>query len=132
MKKLLALTLVCLVLVSSTALADNVIETKPTSPVHPVDYRGYTGFKINNKEGKITLQAYHTKMNKKDMFLYSVQYCITDDPFGICSYFYSNGWVEGKVVGQNWIIRDGNFNAVLGKKVGHIKTDSLQAKLDIE
>lgn len=137
MKKLLALTLISLAIVSTMTFAET---TKPTTinpqPVHPVDYRSYTGFKISYgkefKDGKITLQTYHTKMNNKDMFLYYVQYCVTNNQFGTCSYFYSNGWVEGKVAGNNWIIRDGSFNAVLGKNIGHLKTDSISANLKIE
>jgi hypothetical protein len=136
MKKILTLTLVCLIMVSSTVFADKVTETTSKTPSnmppYSIDYRSYTGFKVNGKEGKITLQAYHTKMDNKDMFLYYVQYCVNNDRIGTCSYFYSNGWTEGKVAGQNWIIKDSNFNANLGKKIGHIKTDSLQAKLEIE
>ena len=155
MKKLLALTLVCLLMVSSIALADTSsgtivreipISEKPPSaiipnpsipePMPPIEYRGYTGFKIfyNNKikDGKVTIQTYHMKMNNKDMFFYFVQYCTYSGGIGTCGFLSSNGWIEGKVSGNNWIIRDVDFNAVLGNKIGHIKSGSWHALLNIE
>lgn len=138
MKKILSLALICLTLVSSVAFAENITETTPTTTIvpSPVDYRSYTGFKIFHnkeiKESKITLQIYHMKMNNKDMFWYFVQYCTSSGMVGGCGAFSSAGWIEGKVVGQNWIIKNGSFDAVLGKQIGHIKTDSMHARLEIE
>ncbi len=155
MKKLMTLTLVCLIIVSSSALADTSsgiitrgipISDKPPSaiipdssipePMLPIDYRGYTGFKIfynkELKDGKVTMQAYHMKMNNKDMFMYFVQYCTYSDGVGTCGFLSSNGWIEGKVAGKNWIIRDGDFNAILGQKIGNIRSGSWHALLNIE
>jgi len=146
MKKLLAMTLVCITIISSTAFAEKsaafpITEVKPPSgvipvPVQPIDYRSYTGFKIINnkesKEGKVTMQVYHMKMNNKDMLWYFVQYCTYGKTVSTCSYFSPNGWVEGKVAGNNWIIRNGNFDAVLGKNNGVIKSDSIHTILKIE
>jgi len=150
MKKILTLTLVCLILVSSTAFADTSsgiitrgipISEKPPSaiipePMLPIDYRGYTGFKIfynkELKDGKVTMQAYHMKMNNKDMFFYFVQYCTYSGGVGTCGFLSSNGWIEGKVAGKNWIIRDGDFNAILGQKIGNIRSGSWHAILNIE
>jgi hypothetical protein len=128
MKKLLTLTLVCLIMVSSTALAEKITETKPSPPsAIPTDYRSYTGL---FKDGKVTLQAYHAKIDNKDMFWYYAMYCKSSGQISTCGTLYN--WVEGKVAGQNWIIRDGNFNAVLGKKVGHLTFNSIHVKLEIE
>jgi hypothetical protein len=128
MKKLLTLTLVCLIMVSSTAFAEKTTETRPTPPsAVPTDYRSYTGL---FKDGKVTLQVYHSRINDKDMFWHYVMYCQSSGNIGTCGVLYN--WVEGKVAGQNWIIKDGNFNAVLGKKVGHLDFNSLHVKLEIE
>jgi len=150
MKKLMTLTLVCLILVSSTALADTnsgiitrgiPILEKPSSaiipePMLPIDYRGYTGFKIfynkELKDGKVTMQAYHMKMNNKDMFMYFVQYCTYSGGVGTCGFLSSNDWIEGKIAGKNWVIRNGDFNAVLGQKIGNIRSGSWHALLNIE
>jgi len=145
LKKLLATTLVCITVISTLGLAETnanetigMFQTKPAQSVMsiPIDYRSYTGFKIINnkesKEGKVTMQTYHMKIDNKDMFWYFVQYCIYGKTISTCSYFSSNGWVEGKIAGNNWIIRNGNFDAVLGKNNGVIKSGSWHAVLKIE
>jgi len=165
LKKLLATTLVCITIISTLGIAEasaketiGMFQTKPVSsavlseipipekppsaiipgpePIMPIDYRGYTGFKIfydkELKDGKVTMQAYHIKRGNKDFFMYTVQYCVYNDMGGLCSAFSSNRWIEGKVAGKNWIIRDGDFSATLGQKIGNINSGSWHALLKIE
>jgi hypothetical protein len=164
MKKLLALTLVCISLVNSLAFAETKtdpsigmfqatqvpsavlseipIPEKPPSaiipspsipePMLPIDYRSYTGKIVNDKNSKVTMQIYHMKRGNKDMFSYYIQYCTSSGGIGTCGFFSSYGWIEGKIAGQNWIIRDGKFNAVLGKNNGIINYGSIHAILKIE
>jgi len=121
---------------STLTLAETVpITTNPSNNLSPDYFRSYTGFKISidkeKNEGKMTLQVYHIKRGDKDFFWYTVMYCTESGMTGGCS-AYSNGWIEGKIAGQNWIIRDGNFDAVLGKNNGNVKSGSLHAILDRE
>jgi len=128
MKKILTLALVCITLISTTAFAETITETKPLPPsAISSDYRSYTGF---YKDGKVTLQVYHSKIDSKDMFWYYAMYCQSSGNIGTCGVLYN--WVEGKVAGQNWIIKDGSFNAVLGKNVGHLTFNSIHVNLKIE
>jgi hypothetical protein len=136
MKKLLTMTLVCITLISALSLADSSNDkSKPlvSEPMQPIDYRSYTGFKIQpNKDGKITMQVYHMKMEDKDMFWYFVQYCIYGKTVSTCSYLSSNGWIEGKIAGNNWIVKSNNFSVNAGKNNAKIKSDSINAILNIE
>jgi len=137
MKKMLCLILVCITVVSSMAFAEPIVEevSYTVAPI-PVEHRSYTGFKIKYgkeiKEGKITMYVYHTKMNNREVFWFFVEHCTYEGMVGGCGVFSSGGWVEGKVSGQNWIIRDESFNAFLGKNIGHIRTNYMFATLKIE
>jgi len=135
-KKILAMTLVCITIISTLTLANssnNKSKSSVSEPMQPIYYRGYTGFKIQpNKDGKVTMQVYHMKMGDKDMFWFFVQYCVYGNNVSTCNYLSSNGWIEGKVAGQNWIIRNGSFDVVAGKNNAKIKSDSINAILKIE
>ena len=78
------------------------------------------------------MQVYRTKMDNKDMFWYFIQYCIYDNDISTCAYLSSNGWIEGKVEGNNWILKDANLNIIAGKNNARIKSDSINAILSIE
>ena len=134
MKKLLTTTLACIILVSTLSLADSSNDKSLLSePMQPIDYRSYTGFKIQpNKDGKITMQVYHMKMEGKDVFWYFIQYCIYGKDISTCNYLSSNSWIEGKIAGNNWIIKSGNLSLSAGRNNAKIKTDSINALLNIE
>lgn len=136
MKKLLTMTLVCITLISTLSLADfSNDKSKPlvSESMQPIDYRSYTGFKIQpNKDGKVSIQIYHMKMEEKDIFWYFVQYCVYGKTVSTCNYLSSNGWIEGKIAGNNWIIKSNNFSVNAGKNNAKMKSDSINAILNIE
>jgi hypothetical protein len=130
MKKLLTMTLVCITLISTLSLAEtktnpssNVIETKPVS--YPFEYRNYKGdftmtYDNIKQKGTIYMYVYHEKRDKKDFFSYYIVQCFESSNGGVCGVNTSPYLSEGKVAGNNWIIKDGIIDAHLGEKTGHL------------
>ena len=132
MKKVLSLALVCLTLLTPITLGDSMTSEETADPPILVDFRHYKGQlkTIYNKEiqeGTMEIFIEHTKIDNKDMFMYTVIQCFISPYGGLCGAYKTTDWVEGRVSGNNWVIRHGNFNALLGKKNGHVIVKTLNA-----
>lgn len=124
MKKIMTIVLIGIMtsgIFSQVASADVVPEPVPPQPI---EYRVYTGdVMINQKNGNVQRGRATLVVNKipnENLFGYWYYYCIEFDMGGACIAAPWRGWIEGKMANGNWMIRSGNFAAVLGEKNGHV------------